>query len=93
MISPFGLAVSALPELSQTTPRKPITMPAHSARVGCCPRIAPNKPIHSGIDATATAARPDDTVCSATQTKPLPNSSSATAMKARFFHCARVGAA
>ena len=55
--------------------------------------MAPNRPIHNGIDATATAASPDDTVCSASTTMPLPISSSNAPITSRFFHCARVGAA
>ena len=48
-----------------TTPTKPMPRPIHSVRLGCSPRIAANIAIHSGAEATATAAMPDDTVCSA----------------------------
>lgn len=87
------MAVRLLPALSQTTPRKPITIPSHSPRLACCPRKAPNKAIHSGTDATEVAARPDDTLRSASTTMPLPSSNRAAPIIATFFHCARVGAA
>lgn len=91
--NPPGVAVRLLPALSQTTPRKPITMPSHSPRLACCPRNAPNNAIHNGTDATDVAARPDDTLRSAKTTMPLPSSNKAAPIKATFFHCARVGAA
>src|SRR3546814_3326770 len=68
--SAVGEAVSELPALSQSTPRKPIPRPTHSRRLERCPRSVANRPIHSGTDATATAASPDDTVCSAMHTMP-----------------------
>ena len=46
--------------------------PTHSMRLERCPRSVENRPIHSGAEATATAARPDDTDCSAMLTMPLP---------------------
>lgn len=91
--NPPGVAVKLLPALSHTTPRKPITMPNHSPRLACCPRNAPNKAIHNGTEATAVAARPEDTLRSANTTMPLPNSTNAAPISATFFHCARVGAA
>lgn len=88
---PVGLAVRLLPALSQTTPRKPTTMPSHSPRLACWPRIAPNSAIHSGTDATAVAASPEETLRSASTTMPLPSSSSVPPITATFFHCAAVG--
>jgi hypothetical protein len=43
--------------------------------------------------ATATAASPDATLCSAKQTRPLPNPSSIKPVSAELVHCVRVGAA
>src|SRR3546814_2061371 len=63
--SAVGDAVSELPALSQSTPTKPMPRPSHSRRLERCPRSVANSPIHSGTDATATAASPDDTDCSA----------------------------
>lgn len=92
-ISPCGEAVRLLPALSQTTPRKPIAMPSHSPRLAWVPRIAPNSAIHNGTDATAVAARPDDTVRSASTTMPLPSTSMVRPMMARLRHWRPVGAA
>ena len=64
-IMPAFDADRLLSMLSQTTPTKPMPRPIHSVRLGCSPRIAANIAIHSGAEATATAAMPDDTVCSA----------------------------
>ena len=61
--------------------------------LGRCPRIAANTPIHSGAEATATAAMPEDTDFSAKLTIPLPSTSSSTPITAALPHCARVGAA
>ena len=69
---PTRLARISLPTLSQTTPTKPITRPSHSPRLGCWRLSTPNSAAHSGMDATAIAASPDDTVCSAKFTRPLP---------------------
>ena len=88
--SPDGDALMLLPALSHSTPRKPIAMPSHSPRVGWRPNIAPNSPIHSGIDATAMAARPDDTVRSASTTRPLPISTSEKAEPSIFSKPASV---
>ena len=90
---PTGEAVRLLPALSQSTPRKPTPRPVHSIRVGRSPRIAAKMPIHSGADATATAAMPEDTVFSAMFTMPLPSNSSSTPITAALPHCARVGTA
>src|SRR3546814_16809738 len=70
--SAVGEAVSELPALSQSTPRKPIPRPTHSRRLERCPRSVENRPIHSGTDANATAARPHDTGCSVMNTLQLP---------------------
>ncbi|MNV08664.1 hypothetical protein D3C71_991350 [compost metagenome] len=91
-IRPCGVAVRLLPALSQTTPRKPIAMPSHSPRLAFCPRIAPNRAIHSGTEATAVAARPEDTVRSASTTMPLPSTSMVRPMIARLRHWRLVGA-
>ena len=91
-IRPLGFADRLLPALSHNTPMKPMARPTHSRRLGYWPRIAENRPIHSGVDATATAARPEDTHCSAMLTMPLPSTISSTPMNTRSFHCARVGA-
>jgi len=66
-------------------------MPSHSPRVGRCPNARPNRPIHSGIEAIAIAASPDDTSFSASTTMPLPSSIISRPMTARVGHCARVG--
>jgi hypothetical protein len=90
--SPMGCPTSVPPALSQSTPTKPIASPNHSSRLGCWPRIIANNPIHSGADATATAASPDDTHCCAMVTRPLPSPSSNAPITAALRHCARVGA-
>ena len=90
---PGRLPRSWLPALSQMTPMKPIASPSHSPRLGCCLRSTPNSAAHSGIDATAIAARPEDTDCSAKFTMPLPSSIMNRPMIAALRHCARVGAA
>ena len=69
-----------------------MTKPMHSSVLGRWPRIAANTPIHSGIDATATAAMPEGTVFSARLTMPLPSNSSSAPITAALPHCARVGA-
>ncbi|MNS82844.1 hypothetical protein D3C72_1166010 [compost metagenome] len=89
--SPVGEAVRLLPALSQTTPTKPTAMPSHSPLLACWPRRAENNAIHSGTEATAVAARPDDTSRSASTTMPLPSTSMVTPMMARLRHCRRVG--
>ena len=61
--------------------------------LGRCPRSSENRPIHNGVEAMATAARPDDTHCSAMLTMPLPMPIINRPISARFLHCARVGAA
>ena len=61
-------------------------------RAGCSPRIAEKMPIHSGADATATAAMPELTLCSARLTMPLPSSISSKPSTTALRHCARVGA-
>ena len=55
-------------------------------RLGCWPRSAANTPIHNGADATATAARPEDTDFSARLTMPLPSSSNSTPIAAALRH-------
>ena len=67
-------------------------MPTHSIRFGRCPRIAAKMPIHNGADATATAVIPEETVCSARLTMPLPSNSSSTPITAALRHCGAVGA-
>ncbi len=62
-------------------------------RLGCCPRSAAKMPIHSGTEATTTAAMPEETLCSATLTMPLPSNSNSTPITAALRHCASVGAA
>ena len=84
-------AVRLLSALSQSTPRKPIPSPTHSMRAGCSPRNAEKTPIHNGADATATAAMPELTLCSARLTMPLPSSISNTPSAAALRHCAGVG--
>src|SRR3546814_12739231 len=82
--SAVGDAVSELPALSQSTPTKPMPRPSHSRRLERCPRSVANSPIHSGTDATATAASPDDPDCAAMHTMPLTRPSSIAPMKALF---------
>src|SRR5690606_9642219 len=64
-IMPAFDAPRLLSTLSQTTPTKPIPRPIHSTRLGCWPRMVANIAIHNGAEATATAAMPEDTDCSA----------------------------
>ena len=90
--NPAGVADKVLPALSQSTPTRPMPMPTHSIPLGRCPRASENRPIHNGVEATATAARPEDTHCSAMLTMPLPMPIISRPINARFLHCARVGA-
>ena len=53
----------------------------------------PNTPIHNGIEATAMAARPEETCCWASTTQPLPRPSSSAPITARLRHCAALGTA
>ena len=68
-----------------------MAMPSHSPRLACCPRSAENSAIHSGTEATAVAARPEDTSRSASTTMPLPSTSMVTPMMTRLRHCRSVG--
>jgi len=81
------------PTLSRITPTKPTSRPVHSSRRGHWPNAVPNSAANSGMPATAIAARPDDTLCCAQQTMPLPKPSSSVPVIAQLRHCSAVSRA
>jgi hypothetical protein len=82
-----------LPRFSTITPAKPIARPILSRRFGHWPYMPENSAANSGMLATATAAMPELTRCSAKQTRPLPKPSNNKPVNAALRHCNGVGEA
>jgi hypothetical protein len=64
--------------------------PIHSLPVGHLPKRPATSATQIAIEASATAATPEETHCSATTTQALPTTSSVPTISADF-HSARVG--
>ena len=97
-----GTAAPALSEgaTSSTSPPTPRTIPASVAAVGRAPRVA-SRPtastsqspstMKSGPMEMSSVAMPEGMLCSAHETRPLPNSRSKAPTTALSNHCRGVG--
>ena len=92
-MAPSGEPDRLLPRFNTMTPAKPMTSPTVSRRFGHSPYRPMNSAANNGMLATATAAMPELTRCSAKHTRPLPRPSSNTLLNAALRHCNAVGAA
>jgi hypothetical protein len=78
--------------LRTTTPPTPQASPSHSLRAGALPKKAEKSATQMGTDPSSTAATPEETHCSATQTKALDEQRQRP-MANDPRHCAHVGRA
>src|SRR5215471_10030658 len=90
-IAPRGLACSPFPKFKSTKPENPNPNPNHSMRVGQRPKSPEKTAAQRGIAPNASAARPDETHCSAKTTPPLPTTSNSPPTTIAANHCFPVG--
>ena len=90
-IAPIGLACSPFSRFKSTNPENPSPNPNHSMRVGQRPKSPEKTAAQRGIAPNASAARPEETHCSAKTTPPLPTTSKSPPTTIAVNHCFRVG--